>query len=75
MTDFISSQVSSEGMDVELVQDVGGSLLQGMSNILSTSAPRASTDAETTYGKDEELDEDGAKVVGKQVRLHLDELV
>ena len=74
MTDFISSQVRSEGMDVELVQDVGGSLLQGMSNTLSTSAPRAGKDAETTDRKDEALDGD-VEVERKQVRPHLNEVL
>lgn len=75
MTDFISSQVSSEGLDVELVQDVGGSLLQGMSNTLSTSAPRAGKDAETIARRDKALDGDVVEVEKKQVRPHLNEVL
>ena len=75
MTDFISSQVRSEGMDVELVQDVGGSLLQGMSNTLSTSAPRAGKETETTDRKDKALDGDVVEVERKQVRPHLNEVL
>lgn len=68
MTDFISSQVGNEEQDVDLVQDIGGSLLQGMSNSLSASAPRARSDPAQTDGKDEES---GKVAEKKQVNILL----
>ena len=65
MTDFITSQISAEGKNVDLVQDIGGNLLQGMSNSLSTSAQKATAYKEQTV---EELkDEDNVDTERKQV--------
>ncbi len=56
MTDFITSQISAEGQNADLVQDIGGNLLQGMSNSLSTSAKKATAFKEQTDG---ELEQEG----------------
>ena len=68
MTDFLSSQVNTEGQNVDLIQDVGGSLLQGMSNSLSASAPRASSNAEKLDENDQAEDEDSVEEDRKQAR-------
>jgi len=58
MTDFITSQASAETQDVDLVQNIGGSLLQGMSNSLSTSAKKAVRYEQPKVGQDRIEDED-----------------
>jgi len=58
MTDFITSQANAEGQDVDLVQSIGGSLLQGMSNSLSTSAKKAAGYGKPKVGQDSIEDAD-----------------
>ena len=67
MTDFITSQASAEGQDVDLVQHIGGNLLQGMSNSLSTSAKKAIVFEEPKLGQDSTEDENDADTERKQV--------
>lgn len=67
MTDFITSQASAEGQDVDLVQNIGGNLLQGMSNSLSTSAKKAIVFEEPKVGQDSTEDENDADTERKQV--------
>lgn len=67
MTDFITSQASAEGQDVDLVQNIGGNLLQGMSNSLSTSAKKAVVFEEPKVGQDTIEDEDDVVTERKQV--------
>lgn len=67
MTDFITSQASAEGQDVDLVQNIGGNLLQGMSNSLSTSAKNAVVFEEPKVGQDTIEDEDDVVTERKQV--------
>ena len=68
MTEFLSSQVGSEGQDIELVQNIGESLLQGMSNSLSASSLRATPDTgQTDEEVDEAENENRVKVRRKQV--------
>ena len=67
MTDFITSQASAEGQDVDLVQNIGGNLLQGMSNSLSTSAKKAIVFEEPKLGQDSTEDENDADTERKQV--------
>ena len=70
MTDFITSQASAEGQDVDLVQNIGGNLLQGMSNSLSTSAKKAIVYEEPKIGQVTIEDEDGVDTVRRQVTKH-----
>lgn len=65
MTDFITSQISADGQNADLVEDIGGSLLQGMSNSLSTSAKKAITYKDKT--PEEPKDEDYVDTVKEQV--------
>ena len=67
MTDFITSQASAEGQDVDLVQNIGGNLLQGMSNSLSTSAKKAIVFEKPKVGQDSTEDENDADTERKQV--------
>ena len=67
MTDFITSQASAEGQDVDLVQNIGGNLLQGMSNSLSTSAKKAIVFEEPKVGQDSTEDENDVDTERKQV--------
>lgn len=67
MTDFITSQTSAEGQDVDLVQNIGGNLLQGMSNTLSTSAKKAVGFEEPQAGQDTIEDENDVDTERKQV--------
>ena len=67
MTDFITSQASAEGQDVDLVQNIGGNLLQGMSNSLSTSAKKAIVFEESKVGQDSTEDENDVDTERKQV--------
>lgn len=70
MTDYISSQIGSDKQDVDLVQDIGGSLLQGMSNTLGVSAPRASSEDENTEEKEGAFEEeDNERTDKKQVKI------
>jgi len=71
MTDFITSQASAEGQDVDLVQNIGGNLLQGMSNSLSTSAKKAVVYEEPKVGQDTIEDEDDVVTERKQVTQHI----
>ena len=41
MTEFTASQISAEVQNVDLVENIGGNLLQGISNSLSASAKKA----------------------------------
>ena len=67
MTDFITSQASAEGQDVDLVQNIGGNLLQGMSNSLSTSAKKAVVYEEPKVEQVTIEDEDGLDTERRQV--------
>ena len=67
MTDFITSQASAEGQDVDLVQNIGGNLLQGMSNSLSTSSKKAVVYEEPKVGQDTTEDKDDVDFERKQV--------
>ena len=67
MTDFITSQASAEGQDVDLVQNIGGNLLQGMSNTLSTSAKKAVGFEQPQVGQDTIEDENDVDTERKQV--------
>ena len=67
MTDFITSQISADVQDVDLVQDIGGSLLHGMSNSLSKSAKKANVYTEQTVGKDKM--EDGDSVETEKIQV------
>lgn len=71
MTDYISSQIGSDKQDVDLVQDIGGSLLQGMSNTLGVSAPRASSEDENTEEKEAGAfdEENNERTNRKQVKI------
>lgn len=69
MTDFITSQVSAEGQDADLVQNIGGNLLRGMSNSLSTSAKKAIVFEEPTAGQDLIKDEDNVDTERRQVHV------
>lgn len=62
MTDFLlRSGISSKDKDVELFQNVGGSLLQGMSNSLIISSTKASFERGQGDGKlDESKNDDSA---------------
>ena len=70
MTDFITSQASAEGQDVDLVQNIGGSLLQGMSNSLSTSAKKAVGYEKPKVGQDTMENEDEVNTERKQVTVY-----
>ena len=67
MTDFITSQASAEGQDADLVQNIGGNLLQGMSNSLSTSAMKAVVYEEPKVGQVTREDEDDVETKRRQV--------
>ena len=67
MTDFITSQASAAGQDVDLVQNIGGNLLQGMSNSLSTSVKKAVRFEESKVGQDTTEDENDVDTERKQV--------
>lgn len=67
MTDFITSQANAEGQDVDLVQNIGGNLLQGMSNTLSTSAKKAVGFEQPHVGQDTIEDENDVDTERKQV--------
>ena len=41
MTEFITSRIGTEAQNVDLVRNIGGNLLQGISNSLSASAKKA----------------------------------
>ena len=71
MTDFITSQVSAEGQDADLVQNIGGNLLQGMSNSLSKSAKKAVVYEEPTVGQATIKDEDNVDTERRQVHVHV----
>ena len=71
MTNFITSQLSAEAQDIDLVQDIGGNLLQGMSNSLSTSAKKAVVNEEQSTGIDkiENIHVDTVEMKRKQVLI------
>ena len=71
MTNFITSQASAEGQDVDLVQNIGGNLLQGMSNSLSTSAKRAIVFEDPKVRQDSTEDENDVDIERKQVKYNM----
>ena len=56
MTEFITSRIGTEAQNVDLVRNIGGNLLQGISNSLSASARKAVVFEQNTL-----LDEKGSE--------------
>lgn len=67
MTDFVKSQIGCKGSDADLTQDLGGNLLQGISNALSISSTRSSVNGRTAKKTDRPLNEKNRKEDQSQV--------
>ena len=57
MTDFVKSQIGCKGLDADFAQELGGNLLQGISNALSISSARSSVNGKATEKIDRPLKE------------------
>ena len=64
MTEFITSRIGTEAQNVDLVRNIGGNLLQGISNSLSASAKKAVVFEQNTL-----LDKKGSEDVIKRKQV------
>lgn len=66
MTDFVKSQIGCKGSDADFTQELGGNLLQGISNTLSISS---SVNGKTTEKIDRPINEKNRNGEQSQVTI------
>lgn len=68
MTDFVKYQIGCKGSDADFTQELGGNLLQGISNALRISSARSSVNGKTEK-IDRPLNEKDRNVEQSQVTI------
>lgn len=69
MTDFVKSQIGCKGSDADFTQELGGNLLQGISNTLGISSARSSVNGKTTETIDRPINEKNRNGEQSQVTI------